>query len=158
MTVTAASLAAETEWMRDRFEADRLAAELGCEVTPHPRFAGIFEARDPAPGVWLLTGSQDEIRSEWRAAWLRVWLVRLGSQKSPPRLTPRERETALLVAEGLTDRQIASRLSISERTVHAHLRSAYPRTRTGSRTRLLAWLAALGAGVLNGSARATAAR
>jgi DNA-binding CsgD family transcriptional regulator len=56
-------------------------------------------------------------------------------------LTARERETALLVAEGLTDRQIASRLCISERTVHAHLRSAYAKTGTGSRTRLLAWLA-----------------
>jgi DNA-binding CsgD family transcriptional regulator len=55
-------------------------------------------------------------------------------------LTAREREIALLVAEGLTDRQIATRLFISERTVHAHLRSAYARTATGSRTRLAAWL------------------
>ncbi len=56
-------------------------------------------------------------------------------------LTAREREIASAVAEGLTDRQIASRLCISERTVHAHLRSAYAKTGTGSRTRLLAWLA-----------------
>jgi non-specific serine/threonine protein kinase len=55
-------------------------------------------------------------------------------------LTAREREVALLVAEGLTDRQIASRLSISERTVHAHLRSGYAKTGTGSRIRLVNWL------------------
>jgi hypothetical protein len=47
----------------------------------------------------------------------------------------------MLVAEGLTDRQIAARLFISERTVHAHLRAAYAKTGTGSRTRLTAWLA-----------------
>ena len=56
-------------------------------------------------------------------------------------LTAREREIALTVADGLTDRQIASRLCISEHTVHAHLRSAYAKTGTGRRTRLLAWLA-----------------
>jgi DNA-binding CsgD family transcriptional regulator len=56
-------------------------------------------------------------------------------------LTAREQEIALAVAEGLTDRQISSRLLISERTVHAHLRAAYAKTGTGSRTRLMAWLA-----------------
>jgi hypothetical protein len=64
VTVTAAWLAAETEWMRDQFEAARLSAELGCEVTPNPHFAGVFDARDPAPGVWLLTGTPEEIRAE----------------------------------------------------------------------------------------------
>jgi two-component system, NarL family, nitrate/nitrite response regulator NarL len=49
-------------------------------------------------------------------------------------LTARERETALLVAEGLTDRQIAWRLFVSERTVHAHLRAVY--TKTGARNRV----------------------
>ena len=58
------------------------------------------------------------------------------------RLTARERETARLAAEGLTDRQIAARLSISERTVHAHLRSAYAKTETGTRLRLSIWLSA----------------
>jgi DNA-binding CsgD family transcriptional regulator len=56
------------------------------------------------------------------------------------RLTARELETARLAAEGLTDRQIAARMSISERTVHAHLRSAYAKTETGTRLRLSIWL------------------
>ncbi len=55
-------------------------------------------------------------------------------------LTGREMEIALLVADGLTDRQVASRLCISERTVHAHLRTAYAKTGTGTRTRLTIWL------------------
>ncbi len=36
-------------------------------------------------------------------------------------LTPREREVADLVAEGLTDREIACHLGISERTVNTHV-------------------------------------
>ena len=36
-------------------------------------------------------------------------------------LTPREREVAELVAAGLSNRQIAERLVISERTAEAHL-------------------------------------
>jgi DNA-binding NarL/FixJ family response regulator len=56
-------------------------------------------------------------------------------------LTAREQQIALGVAEGLTDRQIASQLCISERTVHAHLRSAYAKTGSASRIQLLIWLA-----------------
>jgi DNA-binding NarL/FixJ family response regulator len=36
-------------------------------------------------------------------------------------LTPREREVALLVAAGLTNRRIAGELTISERTVTTHV-------------------------------------
>ncbi len=47
------------------------------------------------------------------------WLARVA------KLTEREREVALLVAQGLLNRQIAERLGISERTVHQHRQSAY---------------------------------
>jgi DNA-binding CsgD family transcriptional regulator len=55
-------------------------------------------------------------------------------------LTAREREAAALVAEGLTDRQIAARLCISERTVHAHLRAAFAKTGSRSRVMLALWV------------------
>lgn len=55
-------------------------------------------------------------------------------------LTAREREIAGLVAEGLRDQQIATRLYISLRTVHVHLHNAYVKTGTGSRVRLVNWL------------------
>jgi DNA-binding CsgD family transcriptional regulator len=142
MTVTAASVAAEAEWLPDQLEAGRLAAELGCEVTPHPRFAGRFEARDAAPGVWLLSGMPDEIRAEWRKAWLREWLTRLGTLKRPRRqlLTRRERQVALLVAEGLTNKAIAARLVISMRTVDAHVQHILAKTRSRNRVGIANWL------------------
>ena len=56
-------------------------------------------------------------------------------------LSGRESEVACLAASGLTNRQIASSLCLSVRTVEAHLRSAYAKTETGTRTRLTIWLA-----------------
>ncbi|MFF4487745.1 LuxR C-terminal-related transcriptional regulator [Streptomyces sp. NPDC001544] len=48
--------------------------------------------------------------------------ARAGAQVCPYELTRRQYEIALLVAEGLTNRQIARRLGISEWTVTNHLR------------------------------------
>jgi DNA-binding transcriptional regulator YhcF (GntR family) len=118
VTVTAAEVAAETEWMRDRFEAGCLAADLGCEVTAHPRFAGVFEARDPAPGVWLLTGRPEEIRAEVarvgeaararavaRRAGLLEWLTVSGTQgpRTGPGRRPRWPQAAAAVTAMIAD-------------------------------------------------------
>jgi non-specific serine/threonine protein kinase len=43
------------------------------------------------------------------------------SSDEPPSLTRREKEVAILVARGLTNRQIASELVLSEHTVHHHV-------------------------------------
>ena len=71
----------------------------------------------------------------------------VAPEKQPPRegrtkrLTSREREVALLVERGLTNRQIASELSISERTVENHVRRILKKLDFSSRTRLAAWVA-----------------
>lgn len=44
---------------------------------------------------------------------------------APDGLTPRELEVLAMVAQGLTDAEVAERLVVSLRTVHAHLRSVY---------------------------------
>jgi non-specific serine/threonine protein kinase len=55
-------------------------------------------------------------------------------------LTPREREVALLVGRGLTNRQIAQELSISERTVENHIGKILKELGFSSRARIAAWV------------------
>jgi DNA-binding NarL/FixJ family response regulator len=53
---------------------------------------------------------------------------------SPDRLTAREVEVLHLLAQGLTDAQIAEQLVISPRTVNNHLTSIYGKIRVSSRS------------------------
>ncbi|MGI5242013.1 AAA family ATPase [Dactylosporangium sp. CA-139066] len=53
-------------------------------------------------------------------------------------LTAREREIAALLAEALTNRQIAARLVLSERTIESHVRSILAKTRCANRTEFVA--------------------
>jgi predicted ATPase/DNA-binding CsgD family transcriptional regulator len=73
------------------------------------------------------------------------------SEPSPPvsteRLDPlsgREREVAGLIATGLTNRQIAEHLVLSERTVDAHCRHIFDKLGVASRAQVAVWAAARG--------------
>jgi len=57
------------------------------------------------------------------------------------KLTTREHEVALLVARGLTNRQIAQELSISERTVENHIGKIFKKLGFSSRSQIVAWVA-----------------
>ncbi|GAA4789200.1 LuxR family transcriptional regulator [Actinomycetospora chlora] len=59
-----------------------------------------------------------------------------GSGRPGGTLTPQEAEVAALAADGLTNPQIATRLSLSARTVQHHLRNAYAKLGISSRTQL----------------------
>ena len=63
--------------------------------------------------------------------------VRAGS--SQVQLTSRESEVLRLVKDGLANKQIARRLDISERTVKAHLTSAFARIGVADRTQAALW-------------------
>jgi DNA-binding NarL/FixJ family response regulator len=60
-------------------------------------------------------------------------------------LTQRERIVANLAAGGLTDREIAARLHIGDRTVETHLAHVYAKLRIGGRIELRDALGAAGA-------------
>jgi NarL family two-component system response regulator YdfI len=52
--------------------------------------------------------------------------------------SPREHEVLTLTAEGLTNKEIAYRLGISDRTVQFHINSIFNKTTTNSRTEAVA--------------------
>ncbi len=54
-------------------------------------------------------------------------------------LTPRQLEVAVLVAQGLTNRQIAERLVVTERAAAAHVEHILNRLGVGSRTQIAVW-------------------
>lgn len=54
-------------------------------------------------------------------------------------LTPRELETVRWVAQGLHNKEIAARLSITEGTVKVHVHNAYAKLRVTSRVALMRW-------------------
>lgn len=60
-------------------------------------------------------------------------------------LTPREREVAALVAEGMTNRQIAESLFVAERTAETHVENILMKLGFTSRTQVAGWV--LGAGL-----------
>jgi DNA-binding CsgD family transcriptional regulator/sugar lactone lactonase YvrE len=62
----------------------------------------------------------------------------------PARLSRRELEVARLVAEGLTNREIAKRLFISERTVDGHLEHVREKLGVNTRAQVAAWVVRLG--------------
>jgi len=101
--------------------------------------AAIYEGREMSPeqAVAYALGAEEPARPE--------------TSKKPPRvptgnpladgLTRRERELAVLIGRGLTNRQIAEKMAISERTVETHvskiLRKLGLRSRTQIATRVI---------------------
>ena len=77
----------------------------------------------------------------------RVRPSRVSALKTPQQsvqrhqgLTRRQREIALLVARGLSNRQIASELTISENTVANHVASIARKLNAPSRSRIAVWV------------------
>ncbi|WP_306819823.1 ATP-binding protein [Streptomyces sp. CA-210063] len=58
---------------------------------------------------------------------------------APSPLTPREREVAALVAEGMSNRRIATALARSPRTVDGHIENILAKLGFGSRARIASW-------------------
>ncbi|RMI30123.1 protein kinase [Nocardia stercoris] len=96
--------------------------------------------------------------SRFDAAWRRGRAMRISAavayaldEEQPARasgglksLTRREREVAHLVAEGLTNKQIASRLVISQRTADGHVEHILTKLGFTSRAQIAAWIVDVG--------------
>ncbi|MET1042878.1 MAG: alpha/beta fold hydrolase [Microbacteriaceae bacterium] len=63
-----------------------------------------------------------------------------AEQHTPAALTVREREVLTLVAQGLTDAQIADRLVLSAHTVHRHVANARTKLGVSTRAAAAAWV------------------
>jgi DNA-binding CsgD family transcriptional regulator len=61
-----------------------------------------------------------------------------------PSLTPREREILSMLAEGLPNKVIASRLGISEHTVKTHLEAVFEKLGASTRAEAVARAVRLG--------------
>jgi DNA-binding NarL/FixJ family response regulator len=68
----------------------------------------------------------------------RAELSRVGGRRpqDPEDLTPTERRVAELAADGLANKEIATALFVTVRTVEEHLRKAYAKLGIRSRTQL----------------------
>ena len=62
-----------------------------------------------------------------------------GAPQQVARLSPREREVAALLAHGLSNRHIAQRLVVTERTVAAHIEHILDKLGFASRHQVGAW-------------------
>ena len=75
----------------------------------------------------VMAPAADHIRPQEPAAW-------------PGPLTEREREVALLVAEGLANRAIGDKLFITQATVARHIANIFGKLDFTSRAQLIAWV------------------
>lgn len=87
-------------------------------------------ARRAARGEALYTQEQLERARRWRQEMGARW----------ERLTEREREVALLIAAGKSNKEIAEALTISEHTVETHVGNILRKLGVASRTEAAVWL------------------
>jgi DNA-binding NarL/FixJ family response regulator len=125
------------------FEALRLGVDGYVEKTaPLEEIAGAIEA--VAGGTQVFS-----VRAE-RTAHARLGeLARRAREtaRAVRAMTRRERQVLALIAQGLSTRQIASRLKVSERTVESHIGNLYQKL--GVRTRVQALYRAAGLGLVD---------
>jgi DNA-binding NarL/FixJ family response regulator len=119
------------------FEAARARIELATSLIALRR-PDVAEREASAAVARLL-----ELGADAEAARARSLLEALtpatGGRSSLPNVTPREREVLRLLVEGLTNRQIAERLVVSEHTVHRHVTNILRKLDLPSRTAAAAY-------------------
>lgn len=154
---TSNCLAALVVGLRDARAAARVASRLvphanRCVVVPGPVAGG-------PPVAWLLAGlAEVQGRNAEAQRWLalaRRHAERLGAPRwarldtaspLPAGLSTREAEVLALVAQGLTNREIAERLVVGIRTIDSHVTSIYRKVGARRRSDAVAFALANGLG------------
>src|SRR6476469_904915 len=104
-------------------------------IVPMPR----LNAVDHQIMLWRADGSDFSERDRLLLTMIRPHLVTirdatLRRDAEPPPLTGRQRQLVSLIAAGLTNRQIARQLGLSEHTVRKHVENILQRLQVSSRT------------------------
>ncbi|MCE0767903.1 LuxR C-terminal-related transcriptional regulator [Pseudonocardia kujensis] len=119
--------------------AARLRADLGATPTPLARLLAPPAGWDDDPALAGARAEGGRLGADAAVAYA----LRARGRRGRPRsgwasLTPTEREVAALVAAGLSNGQIGTRLLISPGTVRTHLRSVFAKLGVGNRAALAA--------------------
>jgi non-specific serine/threonine protein kinase len=137
-------LAAAAEAARETLD---VAASRLIESLPHlPLLHALRERWLPLLRQRVGTENARHWWAEGRALSLGQAVALAAAWPVPPaatvgRLTPRQHEVAVLVAQGLTNRQIAERLVVSERAAAAHVENILNKLGVSSRTQIAVWAA-----------------
>ena len=125
--------------------AKRRAEAVRCASLAAERYGELSWELPRARALEVAERHADALRAYRTAGCVRdvERLERAGHGDDPlDALTPREREVAALALDGRSNREIAARLGLSERTVGNHLQSVFNRLGIGSRRELGALAAA----------------
>ncbi len=107
-----------------------LAARRGSGDLPHARQLLARARRESvALGMDRITGFIDTL------------LASLDAERTDSPLTRREAEIATMVARGMTNREIAAELVLSERTVETHVQHVLTKLGFGNRSQIAVWVA-----------------
>jgi ATP/maltotriose-dependent transcriptional regulator MalT len=121
----------------ERIGAPAFGVEAACELA-----AVRLRQRAPDAARALLTRARPAAERMGMAPWVRRIDQLLDGGAGP--LTAREREVAELVALGRSNREIADRLVLSDRTVGNHVQHILTKLGFGNRSQIAAWVAARG--------------
>ena len=117
------------------FEAAQTRLELACTLLAQDRAAAGQEQALAARATFEQLGAARAVRQADKL------VARLGGHSAAAKragMTRREVQVLSLVAEGLSNRQVAERLVVSEHTVHRHLANIYARLGVSSRAAAVA--------------------